>query len=492
MRLSRLALLGLLASACGGGNGHSPGPSFSLEADPLEFGGVVVGDPTERLLVVRNPADAAPAEVTDVTVDLSDFVIALLPPLPVRIDPGDRLSLRIVSRPTVEGPRQGTLTVRAGPDALAVELRATGLPSEEVLDFGALPLGATTRETSEVEIEVPANAISLTIEAFGDTDGGGPIFLASLTGPGGKVYVDVADPHAGPYLFERNFPSDFFQLPVVPLHDSRFQIPNTDDPSVQLVPGGGTYRFRLSNLGGSLATLRVRVHLELRTSGASDGRFPLNVFLAAGLPVSAAQAATDPPLQEALGEAQRLLGRAGLGFATVTYSKLASPAFDHPQADDTGPLFERSTIAPGEGVNVFFVVSIPFAVAGAIPGGKRNGTPYSGIVVPYPGTYTPLAIGATVAHEISHYLGLGHTLENPGLPWTHDLILDTTECAVPACDDNLMDAIAIGSELTPGQAHVIRRHHLVEPGPPSFVPGVTLLAGRDPAGPHPPCATCRR
>ena len=61
---------------------------------------------------------------------------------------------------------------------------------------------------------------------------------------------------------------------------------------MQLVPGGGTYTFRIRRMSGSSGSVAVRAIIERRAPGTeTQGALDLNVWLADGLPVNAAGAA---------------------------------------------------------------------------------------------------------------------------------------------------------------------------------------------------------
>jgi hypothetical protein len=297
------------------------------------------------------------------------------------------------------------------------------------------------------------------------------------------VYVDSASPFSGPYWFDRVFPSS---PTFVPINLAVFQIPNTDAAGAQLVPGGGTYRFVLSNAGGTLSGLFVRATIERRASAsdAASGHVDLNIFLAAGLSSTVATAPTHPHLQTILARADAILGSVGLGFGDIDYYKLTNPAFDFGNPFDPSLLFRQSAMATEERLNIFLVVTSSNGVAGltgALPCPRVNGSATAGVFALGNEGIHPDDLGTVLAHEIGHALGLGHTREAPGLPWLYDRIEDT--CPGVNCVGDLasylMDtsALPVGTPLiTPGQAGVIRGHPFVDAGSAVFTPGATWQA----------------
>ncbi|MEM8884931.1 MAG: hypothetical protein AAGD14_12740 [Planctomycetota bacterium] len=492
-----------LLGACSGGGGGGPeseGTELPLETTSVEFGQSGIGSPTTRTLELRNPKNGRTVTVTGVEITSSEVTVDA-GALPRALEPGDRLSIPVTWTPTREGFFSGIARVRiTDRPLLTIGLAGTGFTAEQVAYVDVLAVSPSSRETGEFFFDVPANAISFTIEAYGGTrssPSGGPIFPVKLTGPGGRTYVDPATPHGGPYRFERNFPGQslgFGGMPFAPVDFAVLQVPNTDNEGSQLAPGGGTYACILSNEGGTLSAIQVRVIVERRTGNTTDGHVDLNVFLAPGLAVTASTAPTDPHLQTLLGRADTMLRQTGVGFGDVTYYQLNDPQFDTGNPFNPGLLFRQSSIAAEPRLNVFLVKRSASGVAGltgAIPCPRVNGSPTAGVFVIGDELLNPDDLGTVLAHEIGHALGLGHTREafGSGVPWTFDLIDDT--CPGAGCVGDpasyLMDAnpnVQASLRFTAGQAAVIRRSTLVDPGRPFFRPGATFSANPQQGSPQ--------
>jgi len=389
--------------------------------------------------------------------------------------------------PQAEGGQATSVLVETSLGALSNDLSGAGIPGELTVDLGFVPVGPGG-ETDWVELEVGPEASALHFE-IGADDPLADFLLIGFEGPGGVVYEN--DTLTGPYDWLGNFPVGFGALFL--------QLPNSDALDVQLVRGGGTYRLRLAELSPSNTGYHIRAIVEQRNRGrVSPGVLPLNVFVAAGLPFAAADAASDPKLQAALQTMDALLGQRGLRVGEVSYFQIADSGFDDVGSEaELEDLLARSAAAPEPRMNVFFVRSFSGAfgdgllgVAGALPGIKRNGTVYSGVAVAFDADTGPL-VGSTAAHECGHYLGLSHTtqFDDFGLVVDADLIGDTPVCPFEgtsaACptegDDNLLWPFDLGFtdlDLTPGQGLVMRAHPLVDPGTPGLQ--LSSLASNEP------------
>jgi hypothetical protein len=209
-------------------------------------------------------------------------------------------------------------------------------------------------------------------------------------------------------------------------------------------------------------------------------------------------------MQSVLGTCDAILGQVGMRLGNITYHKLIPDFWDDissvaefEQLVGLGH-FNASPGGPTGKLHLYFVKSLSgdfgdsIGVSSASPGLKTdiysNGFPFSGVVVEYEGS-SAFTVGSTAAHEIGHFLGLMHTVEENGI--FVDIIEDTLEC--PAYGTNaicteeganyLMHWADLGPEgtiLTPGQRRVMLRQIHVQPGlpdPPWIGGTITGLAG---------------
>lgn len=452
----------------------------------LDFATLGAGATADLPLALDNPSLLSPVTVS--AVDVTGAGVSVLGSLPASVPPGG--SLELVVRATSAGgdPLEGAL--RVGPSDVGADVRVplyANIPArEEVTDFGTVAL--TGGLSPLLSVHVPADAISLTLEGVGSS-AGDRIGLGELTGPGGRVYEDSEG--TGPYTW----------LPGQPVFTA--QVPNTDRVALQLVPGGGTYTFRLSRGLGTGGSARVRAIVERRPGGLSvDGVLPLNIWLVPALGLDTSTAPLDARMQEVLAGMDSILQAQGVRLGDIDWYLVDDERFNSVSEVEFPELLALTSAASEVRMNLFFVQQAlgggVVGVAGTITGPRLNGTNVSGAMCAFPGL--PASQVAVVAtHEVGHYLGLWHTTEQDG---QHDFIDDTLECPAYSnagnCDvpggGYLMHWLVTGrSTISDGQGRVIRGHALLEPGPqpssklrPARAPVVLDSAALPPGW----CGTC--
>ena len=473
--------------------------TWAVDPPAVDFGTVAVGSSAVRSILLVNLSAQSPVTLTGATLPGSEFSW-VGSPFPSTLPPSGSTTIVLRYAPVASGVDDGTLVL--GPSdpgaAVTVPVRAATVSSgsEVLTDFGSVSLDGSGR-TPLLSVTVPADAFSLYLEGYAPSSVlfANSIGLDTLTGPGPTVYENSSS--TGAYVWVTGV--DVFSTVV----------PNTDRTSVQLVPGGGTYQFRLRRLYGSASSLRVRAIVERRTGSAADvGILDLNVWLADGITPTAATAAGDVRLQAVLARVDQILRARGIALGDVDYFDVTDPAYDDVTTDsEFGRLLELTGDAGQTRLNLFFVRTTftggVVGVAATVAGPKRNGTSSSGVMSVYDG-FSTSTIGLIAAHEIGHFLGLYHTVEEDG---THDFIDDTLECPATGSDaacptpggSYLMHWQALGgSTITTSQGRVLRGHPLVDAAPGGALPSkpLLLLPDADPAEllslPHGWCGTCAR
>jgi len=457
-------------------------PTIALLAQQVSLGDVYVDESDTRTVTVRNTSAVTPVRLSTLaSLPQGLRVIDGLGTIPA----GVATDLTVEWAPTALATHDLAIVFQhdaSGPPlSLRVTAQATTWRPEQITDFGTIAL--TGGESDWLEVEAPPHGISVSIEAVA---AGMEIGLLGLEGPGGHIYEN--DTATGEFLW---FTGDEVFTATVP---------SSDRTQLRMVPGGGTYRFRLYRFGGTGDTIDVRAIVHNRVAAvAQGGVVDLNVFLADGLNIDVLDAPTETRLQAILDEADRIFGQHDLSLGNVTYFALTDPGFDRiTSSSEFGDLLEESERGVEGRLNLFFVEQTlsggAVGVAARVAGPLLAGTRESGVMVDYDWGSTAQS-GYVTAHELGHYLGLLHTTEEDG---SHDLIDDTLECPKsgtnPTCttegNANLMHWRVLGTDpkITDGQALVLLGHPLVAPSSPSLTafeserPSSPILASAVPQG----------
>ena len=435
------------------------GEAFNWEVtpDPVDFGDVLPGDEHVIDIRVRNGSQRSPVTFSGATLPPAGSFSFMGVPFPQTIQPGQWGTFRLKFAPTAIANQGGILRLGVGdvggPIDVPLWANSTG-SGDRVVDFGSQTLDAGGN-TPELEVDVPADAVSVTFE--GHMTAADTIGLGSLVGPGGKVYSTGA----------QNGP-----MPFLPVQETfSVHIPNADQTS--LVSGGGIYKFRLRRTAGFGGSMDVRVIIERRSGGTNNNAtLPLNIFLANGIAPTQATATADTKLQAAITRMDTILQARGIRLGDIAYYDVLDANFDHIAQGEERQLFPLSSAATKTRLNLFFVRTVwagqLVGLSAAIDGPKRKGESGTGVVVQWDGLSGD-ALGTIACHECCHYLGLWHTVEANGV---FDLIADTPQCPIFGTNANcsieggglLMHWQALGGTiLSAGQGRVLRGHALLHP-----------------------------
>ncbi|MEO0322844.1 MAG: hypothetical protein AAF447_07790 [Myxococcota bacterium] len=315
-----------------------------------------------------------------------------------------------------------------------------------------------------VTLEAPAEAVLLQVRGRPDRRYG----VRSWAGPGGvrvsATYlrgVPDADrrllgPSGGPRT-SPNPVTDGFGLAAA-------LVPNAG--SAPLGAGRHVVVLGATDAVGRPVDDEVEVRAFVRERPLSEGTLGLTIYLTGAGGLAGPAAAEGPFLTEAVAEFRRVFAQARLRLEPLRFVDVAARFQRIERIEGPGDLpalFAEAEPAPG--LHVFLVErlgssAVAAGASGGLPGPAfAPGSPTSGVAVALGLLRDPLRLGRAMAHESAHWLGLFHTSEGGLLA---DPLSDTP--LGPGEADNLMfPALDGGTELTPEQGAVLRRHPEVRP-----------------------------
>lgn len=284
---------------------------------------------------------------------------------------------------------------------------ATGLLQSkaniEVQTYDTVAISGYKTPTLNVEVDAETQSFMIVVEGSAQTIYG----LSYLAEPDGTAIYSATS---------LNFCSPCKNRMLPTTEAAAFLVPNS--PKVVLKPG--TYTFRIGS-DAETDTVRVTVLRYQNPTRLSAGKLALNIFLTGVGGVNAADAEASTVYSKMLSDFRNIYSQAGITVDSVRFYDLPT-TFQVVQTrsggdDDLSKLFRQSSIAE-PGVNVFIVRTLPagiLGIAGGIPGPATiNGSASSGIAVRWNGTSSGTYLGAVVAHEVGHFLGLFHSTEQDG------------------------------------------------------------------------------
>ncbi|MEY3013572.1 MAG: hypothetical protein RIT45_2307 [Pseudomonadota bacterium] len=359
----------------------------------------------------------------------------------------------------------------------------------DVIELGTAQVAEDTGFSEYVSVEIPAGVVSFAITLIGD---------AGVT----HAVDDLKDPNGETLVFKNWGVSDITggqmcltcKVRIAPqVGASAALVPNA--PGVDVVAGTYTFRinaYRLIQQGSfsqpkkEKAGGKVEIVVALQKAAAKPkaGVLDVNLWYTGADELTAEKGPTDPRIAKWLARLKTIYAQIGVEIGEVRHFPISA---DYEVAEVTavdGGAFDEigaATAGAPAGLNFVFVreITSPFGgfgavlgVSGGIPGPVGvQGRPRNAVVVStsdVPGGFGAPAkehdVGATMAHEGGHYLGLFHTSENDwgGFgPKLHDPLPDTPE--KDATNLMFFDGGSGGSGLSPQQGDVVRGNPWVKP-----------------------------
>jgi hypothetical protein len=329
---------------------------------------------------------------------------------------------------------------------------------------GCLPQKALIEiDNPKGNVPLPSTGQTFSIYTFVDPfDFDLAVGVTMLTDPAGAmIYTQPASD------------TEFYALPVryLPTEaSSTMLVPNS--PRVTLM--AGLYKFTFASSASAVPTSRV--YMKLGDGPPSTGSAPLNLYYTDL--TGACQAMTFTQLKNGaisstINRLQTIFQQAGITVsktnfidvsASVSNSLRVATANGTAMLPDLDMLLQNATAGPGltAGLDVVLVRTITdpmgnqsgvLGIAGGIPSNPVLGTAHSGVAV----SVETLCFGgspvfaSTIAHEVSHSLGLFHNIEQDAS--VHDPLTDTLTDG----KNNLMYWLEdSGEHLSAQQGQVIR------------------------------------
>jgi hypothetical protein len=332
-------------------------------------------------------------------------------------------------------------------------------PAEEQAPEAVLRESTTTISFDEhgfsgpVAFQVPPRTRSITVVVEGQPTKLHALGAFAMADGVERVGLDTSASFASP-MNEAYFTEETGRMPG-DLHQSirlgtfTHVFPFAPDQSV--VPGGAVLRV-VSDAPGAAATVRIFMPED-------DGAEVLHLNI-----VRVSESASyedEPPF---VADVRRIFAQAeievvvdqvenvkGSGLAEITTLTEPQEAPDSQSATLVRRVATRTT---SPALNVMIVDSLVTGVAGlslGVPGPPVPESYYYGVVI---ADAPASSLGRVVAHEVAHFLGLQHIV-NRGVSGT------VYEDPIPDTEPGTPNLMARGTQLTPGQAFVLRRSPLL-------------------------------
>lgn len=274
----------------------------------------------------------------------------------------------------------------------------------------------TTGRTQVISVEVGSDLEAITLVAKANVSSH-YVMISDITSPNGVVLATgwSSQAHQNRSYFNNGVQAT--------------QIPQTPDINNLFVPGTYTFRVWVEDKNEvNVSNEDVRVWVGRRKAADSKSKINVNFFFSGSAGLTAQTALTQTRFKNAKDDFVLLFQGLGLEIDQLRYFNIATSYQDivgeYPGQFAGGKksmaeLWSLGASSP-EGLNIFFTDSVDpdnsgsgsiLGIAGGIPGpSKLMDTTRSGVIVLYDSStvFAGDDLGATIAHEAGHYLGLWH------------------------------------------------------------------------------------
>lgn len=374
----------------------------------------------------------------------------------------------VTSSPQVFTPEARALLMGAGavpggwaPGALS-RLELVSFPREKLSAVG---------ETQALGFDLPADAVGFSIIARGAM--ADSFLISHVDPPGPKNLVETNPP--GVAVDHAFNPYDAGQLlspnrAMISGMKGQAELLVPNNPAVSLKAGRHTFKVKGYTAGATPedpmgpATGQVDATVVIKRAAGvpTRGRLPVKLFFSGANGYSALSVTQSPLFARALDLVKKTFADVGITLAIEPGGVDLPRGYTRP-ADGKEIVTMATQGASGEALGIYMVdtilgqasiVGLSTGIPGPAPGQGPGAVLLSTSLAPsnFPVVDTGAAAFAqALAHEIGHYLGLFHTVEN--FLGVNDQLSDT-----PTSRDNLMFPNGGSMKLTPQQATVMLRH----------------------------------
>jgi hypothetical protein len=294
--------------------GNGVAPKLGIAPEILDFGGVKIGEFSDKVFSVKNTGDAQ-MELSNISISGTGFQILNMPSLPMILNPGASVDIVVRFSPLMKGVASGTVQVSSDGGSGFVSLSGAGLApviyvNPLSLDFGGVKIGEfsdkvfSVKNTGDAQMELSNISISGTgfqilnmpslpmilnpgasvdiVVRFSPVMKGVVSGTVQVSSDGGSGFVSLSGAGLAPVIYVNPLSLDFGGVKVGGVLDKVFSVKNTGDAQMELsnisISGTG---FQILNMPSLPMILNPgdSVAMVVRFSPDRAGGFAGNVIV---------------------------------------------------------------------------------------------------------------------------------------------------------------------------------------------------------------------